>query len=296
MAGSIGETRSYKLKSDSDDDWYNPPTKRLRITSVETKLRWDQLQWKLHKDHFLQGSVDWGVNKNDVMLALQSIGYAKGIKLTNLDKANFGSMIRKSVSEDLISGTDMMKQFDTKYRKSGMIQSESFFNDLLEFSCDGENSIEFVTKYRACVRDFKSTGQEFAENITILIFKRAVEKRAHRWHYEASRISKTMNWSLEEPINDFLSNHSLKTFSNQDISQKGGKSRVTGNLEAGTERNFNIQANRTENKGKSAYRLKNNFGEKNAANKDHINIYVCGNNGKYANKCKKGASHGIFRC
>ncbi|RKF78482.1 hypothetical protein GcM3_064037, partial [Golovinomyces cichoracearum] len=96
VAGSMDETRSSKLKSDSDDDWWNPPTKTLRIISVETKLRWDQLQWKPHKDHFLQGSADWGVYKSDVMFALQSIGYVKGIKLTNLDKANFGSMIRRS--------------------------------------------------------------------------------------------------------------------------------------------------------------------------------------------------------
>lgn len=303
VAGSMDETRSSKLKSDSDDDWWNPPTKTLRITSVETKLRWDQLQWKPHKDHFLQGSADWGVYKNDVMFALQSIGYVKGIKLTNLDKANFGSMIRRSVSEgprriieDLSSGTDMMKLFDTTYRKSGMIQSESYFNDLLELSYDGGNSIEFVTKFRACVRDFKSTRQELSDNITILIFKRAVAKRAHRWHYEASHISKTKNWSLEELINDFISNHSLKTFLNQNISQKEGKPRVTSNLDVGRERNFNIQANRSENTGKLADKPKGQFGEKSAANKDHINCYVCGKNGHYANECKRGASNGMPRC
>lgn len=227
VAGSMDEKRSLKSKSDSDDDWWNPPTKTLRITSAETKLRWDQLQWKPHKDHFLQGSADWGVYKNDVMFALQSIGYVKGIKLTNLDKANFGSMIRRSVSEgprriieDLSSGTDMMKLLNNTYRKAGIIQAETFFNELLDLSYDGGSAIDFITKFRACVRDFKSTGQELADNITMLIFKRSVEKKAHRWHYEASHISKTMNWSLEDLINDFLSNHSLKNFSNQNISEK----------------------------------------------------------------------------
>ncbi|RKF84259.1 hypothetical protein GcM1_129001 [Golovinomyces cichoracearum] len=172
VAGSMDETRSSKLKSYSDDDWWNPPTKTLRITSAETKLRWEQLQRKPHKDHFLQGSADCGVYKNDVMFALQSIGYVKGINLTNLDKANFGSMIRRSVSEgprriieDLSSSMDMMKLFNNTYRKAGIIQAETFFNELLELSYDGGSAIDFVTKFRTC---------------------RSVEKRAHRWHYEAS--------------------------------------------------------------------------------------------------------------
>ncbi|CAD6503941.1 BgTH12-05684 [Blumeria graminis f. sp. triticale] len=183
-------------QSDSDDDWWSPPQRTLQVTTAEMNLRWDQLQWKPHKDHFLRGSQDWGVYKNDVMFALQSIGYVKGIKLTNLDKANFGSMIRRSVTdnprriiEDLSSGLDMMKLLNKTYRQSGTIQAENFFNDLIELAYDGGNAIDFVTKFRVCVRDFKSTGQELADNITILIFKRAVEKRAHRWHYEASHTS-----------------------------------------------------------------------------------------------------------
>ncbi|RKF82967.1 hypothetical protein GcM3_018028, partial [Golovinomyces cichoracearum] len=150
---------------DSDDDGWNLPQKALRIASAEINLRWDQLQWKPHKDHFLQGSADWGIYKNDVIFALQSIGYAKGIKLTNFDKANFGSMIRRSVSvgprriiEDLSSGPDMMKLFNTTYRQSGTIQAETFFNDLIGLSYDEMSVINFVTRFRACVRDFKSTG------------------------------------------------------------------------------------------------------------------------------------------
>ncbi|CAD6502616.1 BgTH12-05207 [Blumeria graminis f. sp. triticale] len=174
-------------QSDSDDDWWSPPLRTLQVTTAEMNLRWDQLQWKPHKDHFLRGSQDWGVYKNDVMFALQSKGYVKGIKLTNLDKANFGSMIRRSVTnnprriiEDLSSGSDMMKLLSKTYRQSGTIQAENFFNDLIELAYDGGNAIDFVTKFRVCIRDFKSTGQELADNITILIFKRAVEKRAHR--------------------------------------------------------------------------------------------------------------------
>ncbi|CAD6504421.1 BgTH12-06151 [Blumeria graminis f. sp. triticale] len=109
-------------QSDSDDDWWSPPQRTLQVTTAEMNLRWDQLQWKLYKDHFLRSSQDWGVYKNDVKFALQSIGYVKGIKLTNLDKANFGSMIRRSVTnnprriiEDLSSGSDMMKLLNKTY-------------------------------------------------------------------------------------------------------------------------------------------------------------------------------------
>ncbi|SZF06177.1 unnamed protein product [Blumeria hordei] len=118
-SSSLG--RSNK-QSDSNDDWWNSPQRTLQATTAETNLRWDQLQWKPDKDHFLRGSQDWGVYKNDVIFALQLIGYVKGIKLTNLDKANFGSMIRRSVTnnprriiEDLSSGSDMMKLFNKTY-------------------------------------------------------------------------------------------------------------------------------------------------------------------------------------
>ncbi|CAD6500880.1 BgTH12-06584 [Blumeria graminis f. sp. triticale] len=109
-------------QSDSNNNWWNPLQRMLQVTTAETNLRWNQLQWKPHKDNFLRGSQDCGVYKNDVMFALQSIGYVKGIKLTNLDKANFGSMIRRSVTnnprriiEGLSSGSDMMKLLNKTY-------------------------------------------------------------------------------------------------------------------------------------------------------------------------------------
>ncbi|CAD6498717.1 BgTH12-01134 [Blumeria graminis f. sp. triticale] len=292
-------------QSDSDDDWWSPPQRTLQVTTAEINLRWDQLQWKPHKDHFLRGSQDWGVYKNDVMFALQSIGYVKGIKLTNLDKANFGSMIRRSVTdnprriiEDLSSGSDMMKLLNKTYRQSGTIQAENFFNDLIELAYDGGNAIDFVTKFRVCVRDFKSTGQELADNITILIFKRAVEKRAHRWHYEASHTSKTKQWSLEELINDFISNHSLKAFHNTNKYYPNRDFRVNYNFDNKRGDKANIRLGQIENRGKLAFKPKINQGDKNPESKNQVVCYICGKTGHYANNChsKRGTTQGPHRC
>ncbi|RKF82015.1 hypothetical protein GcM3_028048 [Golovinomyces cichoracearum] len=166
VAGSLDETIFSKHTSDTDDDCWNQPHKTLRITFNETKLRWDQLQWKPQKDHFLQCSADRDVYKNDVMFALQSIKYVKEIKLTKLDEANFVTMIRRSVSEglrgiieDLSSETDMIKFLKIMHRQPRMTQAKAFFNELLGVLYDGGNSIDFLTNFRVCVRDFKSTGQ-----------------------------------------------------------------------------------------------------------------------------------------
>ncbi|CAD6499783.1 BgTH12-03890 [Blumeria graminis f. sp. triticale] len=264
-------------------------------------LRWDQLQWKPHKDHFLRGSQDWGVYKNELMFDLQSIGYVKGIKLTNLDKANFGSMIRRSVTdnprrinEDLSSGSDMMKLLNKTYRQSSTIQAENFFNDLIELAYDGGNAIDFVTKFRVCVRDFKSTGQELADNITILIFKRAVEKRAHRWHYEASHTSKTEQWSLEELFNDFISNYSLKAFHNTNKYHPNRDFRVNNNFDNKRGDKANIRLGQIENRGKLAFKPKINQGEKNPESKNQVVCYICGKTGHYTNNChsKRGTTQG----
>ena len=173
------------------------------------------------------------------MFALQAIGYSKGVKLTNLDKMNFGQMIRRSVCEgprsiikDLSSGTDMMRQLNITYRQSGVIQAERYYNSLLELTYDGGEPILFVTKFRAAVRDLRSTGQEFPDNVVLMTFKRAVEKRAHRWHYEASHASKLYKWTPDTLYNDFISNHSTIVRQQQRPQPRYGAANITQERES----------------------------------------------------------------
>lgn len=181
----------HEIPCTNDDDQCFPPERFLRVDKSDCILKRDILQWRPHKDQ-LNGPKDLRFYKNDIMFVLQAIGYIKGIQLTNLDKANFGSMIRRSACdkprsliEDLSSGMDMMRLLNTTYRLSGVILAEQYFNSLLDLKFNGEDAITFVTSFRAHIRDLKSTGQEMPYSIIMMILKRAVEKMAHRWHYES---------------------------------------------------------------------------------------------------------------
>ncbi|RKF84364.1 hypothetical protein GcM1_102002, partial [Golovinomyces cichoracearum] len=204
-ADEATDTKLKELEEACRNDWWEFAENNARKFSQRTILRWNELSFKPHRDLHLEGQKDWGAYRNDVMYALQSIGYTPGLKLFELDKLKFGSMIRRTVKdgprgiiEDISDGELMMRRLGQAYRQTGTIQGETFFSQLLEMKYSGDNPIDYVTNFRRAVRDVRSTKLELQDAIVIILFKLSVKDKAESWYHDVSQAARKITWTPEE--------------------------------------------------------------------------------------------------
>ncbi|RKF83196.1 hypothetical protein GcM1_162008 [Golovinomyces cichoracearum] len=121
----------------STRQWWKFAQNNARDCSQQTVLKWNESDFKCHRDNILQGVTDWCIYRNDIMASLQSIAYIPGMKLLPLDKLRIGSIIRRtvtadprSITHDLNDGELVMERLENSYRQAGVMQAESFFKIL----------------------------------------------------------------------------------------------------------------------------------------------------------------------
>ncbi|RKF81330.1 hypothetical protein GcM1_184017 [Golovinomyces cichoracearum] len=176
------KNKEKELEEECRNDCWELAENNAKRCSQRTISRWNELSFKLHRDLHLEGSRDWGAHRNNVMYALQVIGYTPSLKLFELDKLKLGSMIRRTVEdgprriiENFSYGELMMRRLGQSYCQTGAIQRENFFSTLLELKYDDGNPLDYVTNFRRAVRDVRSTKLELQDAIVIILFKLSVK-------------------------------------------------------------------------------------------------------------------------
>ena len=100
-------------------------------------LDWASFDWKPDPKSFLRGIDNYSIYRETILLQLGCIGFRIGLKLTQLDELKLAAVIQTTVTPELSemisgmrSGTEMMRLFESTFRRAGIMQVEALWEKL----------------------------------------------------------------------------------------------------------------------------------------------------------------------
>ncbi|KAI0990878.1 hypothetical protein K3495_g17309, partial [Podosphaera aphanis] len=105
------------------------------------------------------------------------------------------------------SGTEMMRLFESTFRRAGIIQIEALWEKLVGLKYSGGCPVQFVTKFKTAARNFHTASGESSNTQLMILFKQSVKENVGRWYDMVSTLARFNQWKLEPLLQNFISSH-----------------------------------------------------------------------------------------
>lgn len=95
-----------------------------QASDTRTKLDWPSFDWKPDPKSFLRGIDNYSIYRETILLQLECIGFRTGLKLKP------AAVIQRTVTPEIsemisgISGTEIMRLFESTFRRAWIMQVE----------------------------------------------------------------------------------------------------------------------------------------------------------------------------
>ncbi|RYO82070.1 hypothetical protein DL764_009671 [Monosporascus ibericus] len=200
--------------------------KGKKSSDGDSKLRWKRFDFTLDRENHLLGWADWELWSNALNLALEEIGYKKGMKLKQLDQLRLAKAITKTCKRaplELITGikkgTKILRTLRKTYAVIGKARQRPLWKELSKITYDSRDPVQFTTKFQKLLREVEGCGVKLRTEEHITMFLTAVEDRAGSWCKTMQSVLRQTDYSFQQLIDDFNGE-----FHDRSSNKKNGKS------------------------------------------------------------------------
>ncbi|KAI0991771.1 hypothetical protein K3495_g16416, partial [Podosphaera aphanis] len=192
-----------------------------------------------------------------ILLQLECIGFRTGSNLTHLDELKLAAVVQRTVTPELSemisgmrSGTEMMRLFESTFRRAGIVQVEALWEKLVGLKYSGGCPVQFVTKFKTAARNFRAAGGESSNTQLMILFKQAVKEKAGRWYGMVSTLARFNEWKFEPLLQDFIATHHEKIGKGTQNSQGEVKGTLGNTQSNGQDQAKNAPSKNQNSKGR----------------------------------------------